>query len=687
MDQFLSILKKIPPIVLLLLLTACGDPARLLPTPTDPSKPSKPTKPDPDKTTNYDLHEILLQEDICTPILNDLEGQLNEVSFRLDGAIDRSRQAFIMNDYFLELNDELQTLLTEIDTILTTSVATTDLTPLFTGTGSQIEVQNSPTTLFTCFDPSNYILSLTSLNIDGTSFADQASANDAINKLSDALWVIKQKKSVAHAAAKQSSSLFGQISFLKDTINEFSEAVTANIIGLNSSVNLTSLLRDIREDYLTYTEAPFLRENSLKHVLLLANIAALRDIMNVTLFPEDNPMLNGTGIDFPAKGSAPAYLAADYNMQPLVDIFTGVANHDDLTAEMIETGFGLACDVATMRNQWRQPAVLESSNGYGPGDYEAFCYSISTNNHATTCSDIAQTAKGALQTVEFTMERMRDLASAASNPMMDPAERNSIIEESDALKLDIINTIQTSSYNEQILLNNNTNIANLTINNEAAPCLDLAEVSSSDIITEINDYNLATALEASNSITLTQSLLEKIQIRTAKTDGTLTRTTNYSNMLDNVLITAMNDYFSNANGYLGRPFVRTANFCETSKKMAHASLLEISNRLNRLLTLAVQSGNGSYNDHDRALIVIDANSNLQVIDEVTAMSRFFDQKLLLGGQVSHESENCYAPINASTQALNIDTIDLSTEIDANNAIATINSAISTVNSMISSVEP
>ncbi len=99
----------------------------------------------------------------------------------------------------------------------------------------------------------------------------------------------------------------------------------------------------------------------------------------------------------------------------------------------------------------------------------------------------------------------------------------------------------------------------------------------------------------------------------------------------------------------------------------------------RLNELAIQASNGTLNDDQRAAINAEAQQIIEQIDETAANTEFNGAQLLDGSatniNVGTEGQNLEINVNESSAAsLDIDTLDLSTQAGAQNAIDRIQTA-------------
>jgi flagellin len=120
---------------------------------------------------------------------------------------------------------------------------------------------------------------------------------------------------------------------------------------------------------------------------------------------------------------------------------------------------------------------------------------------------------------------------------------------------------------------------------------------------------------------------------------------------------------------------------------AEGALNEVSNVLNRLRELAIQSTNGTLSSTDRATINTESQALLTEIDRISSSTEFNGVNLLDGSSTTAAIQvgiNANETIdvglqNTSASTLTVSSIDLSTSTGANSALANIDSAIDLVN--------
>jgi flagellin len=120
---------------------------------------------------------------------------------------------------------------------------------------------------------------------------------------------------------------------------------------------------------------------------------------------------------------------------------------------------------------------------------------------------------------------------------------------------------------------------------------------------------------------------------------------------------------------------------------AEGALNEVSNTLNRLRELSIQSANGTLSATDRATIDTEAQALIAELDRISSTTEFNGVTLLDGAnttasiQVGIDANQTIDVTlqDTSTATLGIDALDLSDTTGANNALALLDSAIDDVN--------
>ncbi len=124
---------------------------------------------------------------------------------------------------------------------------------------------------------------------------------------------------------------------------------------------------------------------------------------------------------------------------------------------------------------------------------------------------------------------------------------------------------------------------------------------------------------------------------------------------------------------------------------AESSMGEIGNNLSRMRELAVQSANGTLNANDRANIQAEFNSLQSEVDRIANSAEFNGQQLSDGstGAVDVQAGAGNVPANdritvnlqdgrGATLGVDAGSIDVTSQVNAQNAISAIDSAITTV---------
>jgi len=132
--------------------------------------------------------------------------------------------------------------------------------------------------------------------------------------------------------------------------------------------------------------------------------------------------------------------------------------------------------------------------------------------------------------------------------------------------------------------------------------------------------------------------------------------------------------------------VRNANDGISLAQTADSAMGEISNLVQRVRELAVQSANGTLSADDRTSINTEATELLAQIDDVAANTSFNGVNLLDGSQAtvtiqagSASGQTIDITLADSTAAtLAIDTVDLSTQAGATTALGLLDTAIGTI---------
>ncbi|VAX19587.1 Flagellin protein FlaA [hydrothermal vent metagenome] len=129
-------------------------------------------------------------------------------------------------------------------------------------------------------------------------------------------------------------------------------------------------------------------------------------------------------------------------------------------------------------------------------------------------------------------------------------------------------------------------------------------------------------------------------------------------------------------------------------RVAEGGLSEISSLLTRGRELSIQAANGTLNDQQRSTLNQEITSIKEEVNRITGVTEFNGQKLLDGSLAAGAPEqlsiqagiqstpNDRLSMNvvedSSTAALNIDTVDISTQAGAQNALASFDNAMAQV---------
>jgi flagellin len=119
---------------------------------------------------------------------------------------------------------------------------------------------------------------------------------------------------------------------------------------------------------------------------------------------------------------------------------------------------------------------------------------------------------------------------------------------------------------------------------------------------------------------------------------------------------------------------------------AEGSINEITNNLNRMRELAIQSANGTLSTEDRAIIDVEFQALIDEIDRIATDTTFNGTNILDGSQAldiqvglnDGEVINI-AAVDLQAATLNIDGLEVDTDANASAALADLDAAINTVN--------
>jgi len=134
--------------------------------------------------------------------------------------------------------------------------------------------------------------------------------------------------------------------------------------------------------------------------------------------------------------------------------------------------------------------------------------------------------------------------------------------------------------------------------------------------------------------------------------------------------------------------VRNANDGISLVQTAEGALQEVTNNMQRIRELAVQSANGSNSTTDRAALQTEVTELLAEIERVATDTEFNGTALLDGtfaavnfqvGANSGQTITVATLSNATTGDLGIDVVDISTAAGANTALGLMDTALQTIN--------
>jgi flagellin len=119
---------------------------------------------------------------------------------------------------------------------------------------------------------------------------------------------------------------------------------------------------------------------------------------------------------------------------------------------------------------------------------------------------------------------------------------------------------------------------------------------------------------------------------------------------------------------------------------AEGSINEISNNLNRMRELAIQSANGTLSTEDREIIDVEFQALIDEIDRIASDTEFNGTNILDGStdldiQVGANSGEVItiAAVDLQTSTLAIGSLDVTSDTNASNALAALDTAINSVN--------
>lgn len=132
--------------------------------------------------------------------------------------------------------------------------------------------------------------------------------------------------------------------------------------------------------------------------------------------------------------------------------------------------------------------------------------------------------------------------------------------------------------------------------------------------------------------------------------------------------------------------IRNANDGISMAQTAEGALAEVTNMVQRIRELAVQSASGTYSDDDRANLQVEVDALLTQIDDIINNSKFNGVELFGSGADSitiQVGANAGETVDIEFEALDlgIDSIDISAADDASSALETLDDALTTVNEL------
>ena len=137
--------------------------------------------------------------------------------------------------------------------------------------------------------------------------------------------------------------------------------------------------------------------------------------------------------------------------------------------------------------------------------------------------------------------------------------------------------------------------------------------------------------------------------------------------------------------------VRNANDGISMAQTTESALGEVTNNLQRIRELAVESANGTYSTADRAALDVEVQQRLAEIDRIASKTTFNGQNVLdgslgtvdfqVGANVGDTVSVDFSTIDATTATLGVSTINVTgaTATNANAAITAVDTALTTVN--------
>ncbi|MBX3560535.1 MAG: flagellin FliC [Sphingomonas sp.] len=129
--------------------------------------------------------------------------------------------------------------------------------------------------------------------------------------------------------------------------------------------------------------------------------------------------------------------------------------------------------------------------------------------------------------------------------------------------------------------------------------------------------------------------------------------------------------------------IRNANDGISMAQTAEGALSEVTNMVQRIRELAVQSASGTYSDDDRANLQVEVDALLTQIDDIITNAKFNGVELFGSGADTitvQVGANAGETVDIEFEALDlgIDAIDISDAADASTALETLDDALTTV---------
>ena len=137
--------------------------------------------------------------------------------------------------------------------------------------------------------------------------------------------------------------------------------------------------------------------------------------------------------------------------------------------------------------------------------------------------------------------------------------------------------------------------------------------------------------------------------------------------------------------------VRNANDGISMAQTTESALGEVTNNLQRIRELAVESANGTYSTADRAALDVEVQQRIAEIDRIASKTTFNGQNVLdgslgtvdfqVGANVGDTVSVDFSTIDATTATLGVSTINVTgaTSANANAAITAVDTALTSVN--------